>query len=222
MPDQGIEKGKLPIDNGSGSEARRSGGGDAPDPPTASWQAGTPPAPGEPRRGWLARWDFRRKIREVLHLDDEPWKIAGGLAAGVFIAFSPYYGVHTLMALAAAFCFRLNVAATVLGAWLVIPPAIPFVMAFCLQVGWALVGRPPPRVGPRGPSAVALWARLARHLWPLVVGSTLVGLAAALVTYVASYRLILGIRARRRAGAQVGETRASDAEFHLDKGQPPK
>jgi hypothetical protein len=170
--------------------------------------------------GWLRRWDGRARLRQVLHLDDEPWKIAGGLAAGVFIAFSPYYGLHTLMALAAAFCFRLNVAATVLGAWLVIPPAIPFVMAFCLQVGWALVGRPAPRVGPPGPSAVALWGRLARHLWPLVVGTTVVGLVAALATYVASYRVILRIRNKRLAGAQVGETRASDAEFHLDKGQP--
>jgi len=177
--------------------------------------------------GWLRRWDVRAKLREVLHLGDEPWKIAGGLGAGVFIAFTPYYGVHTLMALAAAFLFRLNMAATVAGAWLLIPPLIPLAMAFCLRVGWIVVGRPetPVTLKLTGASAGALWAKLAPHLWPLVVGSTVVGVVAAGLTYVAAYQAVLRIRAARAAraaAAQVGETRPSDAEFHLDKGQPPK
>jgi len=162
------------------------------------------------------------RIREVLHFGDDPRKIAGGLAVGTFISFSPYYGLHTLMALAAAFAFRLNVAATLVGSWIVIPPAIPFVMAFCLRVGWFLVGRPvrgQPIV--KGVSAVALWARLSRHLWPLVVGTTVVGLAAALVAYVAAYQAVLRVRAARAASAQVGESKPSDADFQLDKPEPP-
>ena len=155
------------------------------------------PAPSPSGGGWLKRWDLRQKFRDVLRLNDEPWKIAGGLAAGVFIAFTPYYGVHTLLALGAAFLFRLNVAATVAGAWLVIPPAIPFVMAFCLKVGWMLVGRPATPAPLKGGSAAGLWARLAPHLWPLVVGTTVVGVVGALLTYLVAHQAILRIRAAR-------------------------
>lgn len=188
-----------------------------------------PPAPdfGSARPGrrggrWLVWWNARARVREVLHFDDEPRKIAGGLALGTFISFSPYYGLHTLMALAAAFVFRLNVAATLVGSWLVIPPAIPLVMAFSLQVGWALVGRPV-RVHPmvKGVSATALWARLSRHLWPLVVGTTVVGMVAALVAYLVAYQAVIRIRAARAGRAQMVESTPSEADFHLDKPDPP-
>ncbi len=162
------------------------------------------------------------RIREVLHFGDDPRKIAGGLAVGTFISFSPYYGLHTLMALAAAIVFRLNVAATLVGAWLVIPPAIPVTMAFSLQVGWLLVGRPV-RGHPaaHGVSALALWARLSRHLWPLVVGTTVVGLAAAVLAYILAFQAVVRIRTARAASAQVGESKPSDGEFQLDKPEPP-
>lgn len=204
-----------------GGESSAAGSVPAADPPTPDTR---PPAPSQPRGGWLARWDVRARLRQVLHLDDEPWKIAGGLSVGVFIAFTPYYGVHTLMALAAAFLLRLNVAATVAGAWLMIPPLIPLAMAFCLRLGWVLVGRPKTPLAFKGVSAGALWANLAPHLWPLVVGTTAVGAAAAACTYLVAYQAIRRIRAARAsraAAAQVGETRPSDADFHLDKRQPP-
>ncbi len=182
-----------------------------------------PPTPGHPPGGWLRRWDLRNTLREILRLDDEPWRIAGGLGVGVFIAFSPYYGVHTVLAVLAAFLFRLNVAATLLGAWLVIPPAIPVVMAFSLRVGWVLVGRPV-RGHPiaKGASAIALWGRLAPHVWPLVVGATVVGLGAALVAYVVTYQAVLRVRAARAGAAQVSESKPSEADFQLDKPHPPQ
>jgi uncharacterized protein (DUF2062 family) len=96
------------------------------------------------------------------------------------------------------------------------------VMAFCLRVGWALVGRPPRAPGVRGTSAVALWARMAPHLWPLVVGTTVIGLAAALLTYAVTYRIASGLRAKRLEAMQVAESRPSDADFHLDKPDTPK
>ncbi len=180
--------------------------------PNGSPALGAQPSdPGHRGSGWFARWGFRAKLREVLHLDDEPWKIAGGLAAGVFIAFTPYYGVHTLLALAVAYLFRLNMAATVAGAWLVIPPAIPFVMAFCLKVGWLLVGRPTAHTTLKGASAAALWGRLAPHLWPLVVGTTVIGVVAAIVAYVITHQAVVRVRAargdlanRRKQGIRTG------------------
>jgi hypothetical protein len=186
----------------------------------------TPPSPPDApdRRGrlarWWDRWNVRARLRAVLYRDGEPGKIAGGLAVGAFISFSPYYGLHTFMGLAAAFLLRLNVAATLVGCWLVIPPAIPFAMAFCLKVGWFLVGRPGRVRGPRPATALAFWERVAPHLWPLVVGTTAVGFVAAAVVYVLAYRALLAIRRARARGAQVQESRASEADFHLDKDPP--
>ena len=58
---------------------------------------------------------LRERATHVLHLDEEPSRLAMGMAVGVFIGVTPFYGLHTLLALAAAYVFRLNKAATITG-----------------------------------------------------------------------------------------------------------
>lgn len=83
-------------------------------------------------------WTWRGltgRLTAVLHLDDAPWKIALGLSLGVFISCTPFYGLHTLLAIAAAFVVRVNKVATVTGAWLNLPWFAPFVYGISLKVG---------------------------------------------------------------------------------------
>src|SRR5262249_61885559 len=75
---------------------------------------------------------LRERATHVLHLDEEPSRLAAGMATGVFIGVTPFYGLHTLIALGAAYVFRLNKAATITGAWLNLPWFAPFVYGFCL------------------------------------------------------------------------------------------
>lgn len=58
----------------------------------------------------LADW-----LRFVLHTDDTPSRAALAFAVGVFIAWTPVLGFHTLLALAIAFLFGLNRVAVLAG-----------------------------------------------------------------------------------------------------------
>jgi uncharacterized protein (DUF2062 family) len=78
---------------------------------------------------------FRDHFRNILHLDEEPWRIAAGMGLGVFISFTPFYGFHTVVALLCAFAFRLNKVATVTGAWVNLPWFAPAVYGVSLMVG---------------------------------------------------------------------------------------
>jgi uncharacterized protein (DUF2062 family) len=151
---------------------------------------------------------LRRRLHALLHLDDPPWRIALALAVGVFIGCTPFWFFQTVLALAVATICRLNKAATVTGAWLNLPWFAPFVYGAALKVGTLLVP------GHEAAAAEAVGRLLEGHEpldWrealemlrgtsvALLVGTTLVGAAAAGITYLVAVRLIAR-RATRRAG----------------------
>jgi uncharacterized protein (DUF2062 family) len=127
------------------------------------------------------------RARPVLRLDDPPWRIALALAVGVFISCTPTFGFQTLLAIIVATVSRLNRAATVTGVWINLPWVTPFVYAGAIKLGQVLM---PDLSGIRG-----YW------LW-LLVGTTIVGAAAGLVTYFVSFGALSWQR-RRAASAAV-------------------
>jgi uncharacterized protein (DUF2062 family) len=137
------------------------------------------------------------RARGVLQLDDPPWRIALALAIGVFISCTPTFGFQTLLALLVATLTRLNRAATVTGAWLNLPWVAPFVYAGGLKLGQALL--------PEQTGAYSFW------VW-LLLGTTLVGGAAAIVTYCVSYGALAWRRRRAVALAGVEDARSALAE----------
>jgi uncharacterized protein len=138
--------------------------------------------------GYPAMTSARRRLLErlhaVLHLDDPPWKVALALAVGVFISFTPTYGLQTLLALLVAALARLNKAATVAGAWLNFPWFAPLIYA----AGWKL-----------GTLLLADTAGVEGLSVALLTGTTILGAAAGLVTYVVALRLLKRRRAQRAA-----------------------
>jgi uncharacterized protein (DUF2062 family) len=79
--------------------------------------------------------------RKLFSLKDTPHAIAGGVAIGVFIGFTPLWGVKTLLSLALAYALRCNPIAAVIAVSLhdVLIPFAPFLMRFEYDVGyWAL------------------------------------------------------------------------------------
>jgi uncharacterized protein (DUF2062 family) len=135
-----------------------------------------------------------QRFRDALHLDDPPWRIALALAVGVFISCTPFYGVQTLLSIAVAWLLRLNRAATVAGAWLNLPWFAPFVYAGALTVGSAIL----PHLNGVGGQSVTL-----------LVGTTVVGAAAAVVTYAVALPLIRRRRARAAARAEAARRHAA-------------
>lgn len=45
---------------------------------------------------------------KVLHIDDSPHRIAMGVALGLFVAWTPFFGLHLFLVLALAFLLRVN------------------------------------------------------------------------------------------------------------------
>ena len=125
---------------------------------------------------------LRERFVGLLHLDDPPWRVALALAVGVFISFTPFLGFQTLLALLVGAVARLNAAVVVTGTWLNLPWFMPFVYASALKLGAVLL----PDLHGLGGWSLAL-----------LIGTTLLGLAAAAVTYVVAFG-VMRRRWRRR------------------------
>ena len=121
------------------------------------------------------------RLRPLLHLEDEPWRIALSLAIGVFISITPFWGLQTVLSLLLAAVFRLNKAATLAGTWINLPWFAPFVYAGALELGSALA----PQLQGLGGMSVAL-----------LLGTTILGAGAGAVTYVVALSMLRRRRLR--------------------------
>ncbi|MFO1107354.1 MAG: DUF2062 domain-containing protein [Amaricoccus sp.] len=174
-----------------------------------------------PRRGW------RRGIEYLGHrvrrLPDTPHKIAIGFAAGVFVSFTPLFGLHIVLGAALAWLVRGNIVASLIGTLAGNPVTTPFIAAISLALGRRILGH-----GVTGrdfgriaeafsqaaqglwQSAISLvgfghpqWGKLDLFLydmvWPYFVGGLLPGLIAAIASYYLTRPLIAAYQMRRRA-----------------------
>ncbi|WP_313796467.1 DUF2062 domain-containing protein [Falsirhodobacter algicola] len=92
------------------------------------------------------RGGFRRAVRYVLHrmrrLPDQPERVARGFAAGVFISFTPFFGLHFLGAIAIAWAIRGNILAALLGTFIGNPVTTPFIAITSVGLGHWMLGMP--------------------------------------------------------------------------------
>jgi hypothetical protein len=73
--------------------------------------------------------NFKKQLERVLHIHDSPERTSLAFSVGIFFGFSPFIGLHTVLALLAAFVFRLNRVAALVGVyvnnpWTLIPVAV--------------------------------------------------------------------------------------------------
>src|SRR5919106_6852960 len=86
---------------------------------------------------------FRANFRRLLAIDDPPERTALAFSIGVFIAFSPFLGLHTIAATLIAFLFRFNKIAIYAGTFLNNPflTLVPIIIA-SYAIGAFVLGRP--------------------------------------------------------------------------------
>ena len=86
---------------------------------------------------------YRAIIRRLLAIDDPPERTALAFSIEVFIAFSPFLGLHTILATLIAFTFRFNKVAIYTGTFVNNPllTLVPIIVA-SYAVGAFLMGRP--------------------------------------------------------------------------------
>jgi uncharacterized protein len=152
---------------------------------------------------------FRATFRRLLAVDDPPERTALAFSVGIFIAFSPFLGLHTIMATVLAFAFRFNKIAIYAGTFVNNPflTLVPIIVA-SYAVGALLLGRPVrlPAEGMellRDPHLLtaSYWRKLSAHLWDVVAPFTAGGLALSVVCSLAAYPVTLRLlraNARRK------------------------
>jgi uncharacterized protein len=143
---------------------------------------------------------IKRLTQQILHLGDSPRRTALAFAIGVFIAFSPLYGLHTISVLVCAWAFRLNVVAMLAGSLINNPWTLLPILGTTMWVGLRLmpvgtatplaIDAPPPFAW--GDFTVQmLWHQLQPFFLPFVVGATVLGIVCSLIAYPL---LLFGIR----------------------------
>ncbi|HBM61861.1 DUF2062 domain-containing protein [Salipiger marinus] len=173
-----------------------------------------------PRGGWGRA---ARYIQHRLHrLPDSPEKIARGIFAGVFTTFTPFYGLHFIVAATLAFLVRGNILAALLGTFFGNPLTYVPIGIVALETGNFLLGidRRSPHHGSLlqkfGDAGQGLWDNLCAMIagepvhwdrlltfyhevfYPYLIGGILPGIVAGLVCYYLSVPVIRAYQNRRK------------------------
>ena len=94
-----------------------------------------------PRGGWgRAALYVKHRIRR---LPDKPHRIARGIFSGVFVSFTPFYGLHFITAFMVAKAIGGNILAAMLATFFGNPLTFPFIAAISLKIGYWLLGLEP-------------------------------------------------------------------------------
>lgn len=142
---------------------------------------------------------WKKRFGEILSLDSHPSHIAAGFAVGTFISFTPFFGAHTPLAIAAAFLFRLNKLTCITGAWVNTPLTIVPALVLSHKLGQMLRGLPPTHISFKSLE----WGALKEQAASLILGCSVLGFAAALVGYAACYWLVIRFRKKDDSLAEI-------------------
>jgi uncharacterized protein (DUF2062 family) len=131
--------------------------------------------------------DLRRLFRyhwlKFRRLQDDPRKIAGGMALGVFIGITPTIPFHMVGALALAAVLRVSPVTAFLGIQICNPLTIPAIYLAAYKVGQFLLYRGKPLVFPETFSFDAWICVLWQGGVALQVGGVILAVPPAIVAY---------------------------------------
>jgi uncharacterized protein (DUF2062 family) len=150
---------------------------------------------------------IRDRLRSILQFKESPHRLALASSVGVFIAFSPTFGLHTITCFLLAWIFRLSkivvlTAALINNPWTIVP-----LYGSCLWFGIKITGSnavTTPDIAWQTLTVTSAYHVVRPYLWPFIAGTIVVGAAAALISYFFIYWVV--VRYRR------GET----VDTHLD------
>ena len=133
-------------------------------------------------RDRLMRW-----LRYVLHTDDTPARAALAFALGVFIAWTPVVGLHTIIALGLAFLLGLNRVAVLAGTFVNNPWTIVPIYSSSAWIGLHLTGSEAqlPRLdGITSFSGLGdFLAQFQPWIVPLIAGTLILGTVCSVVSF---------------------------------------
>lgn len=173
-----------------------------------------------PRGGWARAFHYVK--HRVRRLPDKPEKIARGIWAGVFTSFTPFYGIHFVIAAILATAMRGNILAALMGTFFGNPLTYVPIGLVALQTGHWLLGSELSEGTQRSFSGKFVdaggdlwlnlkhvilgeprdWTALVRFwdeiFYPYLVGGVIPGVICATICYYLSVPVIRAYQHRRR------------------------
>ena len=145
---------------------------------------------------------FRSLLGKFLELNDTPERIALSFTIGVFIAFSPLLGTHLIMVFFLILIFRFNKIAILTGALVNNPWTILPMYSAGTFLGFVIMRKPiaslPSFKLSDFESFSVFFGKFKLILFPYLIGCTVLGLLAALISYVFIREFF--VRRRRKKG----------------------
>jgi uncharacterized protein (DUF2062 family) len=136
--------------------------------------------------------------------------MALGVSVGMFFGFVPLIGLKTLLAMGTARVMRGNIIAAAIAVTLhdVVLPLAPLLLRWEYQIGYWLLSHPhqfPPslKMGHYSPSVWLHWNSFFTIGFPLLLGSVVVALPAAVLSYTLTLRWFEKRQKRMREKAEV-------------------
>jgi uncharacterized protein (DUF2062 family) len=159
------------------------------------------------RRRSQPRW--RRRLRyfywRFLRLQGTPEQLSRGIASGVFSGCYPLFGFQTIIGIGVATVLRGNRIMAAAATWISNPFTYVPIFAFNFQVGHWLLGGGPVNVFDDLDSLKG-WMDMGTDVTArLMLGSTVVGVIAGIISYFAGVWLIRRIHQRRLERANVSK-----------------
>lgn len=174
-----------------------------------------------PRGGWARAFEYVK--HRVRRLPDTPEKISRGIWAGVFTSFTPFFGLHFVVAAIIAKVMRGNIPAALLATFFGNPLTYLPIAVSSLTAGHFLLGTRPKNGAldtSLGDKFAGAWADLWQNFlavfttqkmdwhglalfydevfFPYMIGGIIPGVIAATVCYYVSVPLISAYQNRRR------------------------
>jgi len=172
-----------------------------------------------PRGGWTRAFEYIK--HRVRRLPDPPERIARGIFAGVFVTFTPFFGLHFFLAAFLAFLMRGNIVASLLATFFGNPITFLFIVPISYNTGHFLLGTRPQagahRIGDKFAEAgwdlwynfkaiftpsVADWSHWSvffyEVFYPYLIGGIFPGVLIGWAAYYTSVPLIRAYQNRRK------------------------
>ena len=174
-----------------------------------------------PRRGWSRMALYIR--HRLGRLPGTPYRIAAGFACGAAASFTPFLGLHFVIAALAALAVRGNVVASAFGTVVGNPLTFPIILPWIYTFGRTLLGYDVAAELPDDLSFSFIFDRPLEILWPMTVGGLPTGIIAWFISYLIMHRVVSGYqkaqrrrrvrkKLRRRAKARVQAARQAPDE----------
>ena len=153
-----------------------------------------------PHKGFYRGWIYL--MLRILRLKSSNYALAMGFACGVFVSFTPFFGLHFLIAAGLAWLFRANIIIAIIGTFFGNPWTFPFIWFTTYSIGVRLLGTENISGEPNleslfsdGYNLESLFSGIYNVLMPMFAGSLVLGLPIGVLCFIVGYSSAGKIRA---------------------------